>query len=152
MFRFAVATGRAQGDPTSALRGALSAPVVNHRAAIIEPKAFGGLLRAIESYEGAPETRAALELLALTFVRPGELRTAEWAEFELATRRMGNPRRKDENEAPAARPARTTSRRNLARPAFDNRPGEIPVPLDPLDDALYERKHYQCSLAPSRLC
>jgi integrase len=86
VFRFAVATGRAQGDPTNALRGALSAPVVNHRAAIIEPKAFGGLLRAIESYEGAPETPAALELLALTFVRPGELRAAEWAEFELATR------------------------------------------------------------------
>jgi integrase len=44
---------------------------------------FGGLLRAIASYEGAPETRAALELLALTFVRPGELRAAEWAEFDL---------------------------------------------------------------------
>ena len=47
------------------------------------PKAFGGLLRAINDYQGAPETRAALELLALTFVRPGELRAAEWAEFEL---------------------------------------------------------------------
>ena len=82
VFRFAVATGRAQGDPTSALKGALAAPVVNHRAAIIEPKAFGGLLRAIRGYEGAPETQAALELLALTFVRPGELRSAEWAEFD----------------------------------------------------------------------
>ena len=58
-------------------------PVVNHRAAIIEPKAFGGLLRALANYEGAPETRAALELLALTFVRPGELRSAEWADFDL---------------------------------------------------------------------
>jgi integrase len=83
VFRFAVATGRAQGDPSVALRGALAAPVVNHRAAIIEPKAFGALLRAIETYDGAPETRAALELLALTFVRPGELRAAEWAEFDL---------------------------------------------------------------------
>ena len=82
VFRFAVATGRAQGDPTNALKGALAAPVVNHRAAIIEPKAFGGLLRAIRGYEGAPETQAALELLALTFVRPGELRSAEWAEFD----------------------------------------------------------------------
>ena len=53
------------------------------RAAIVAPKAFGGLLRAIEDYKGAPETRAALELLALTFVRPGELRAAEWAEFDL---------------------------------------------------------------------
>jgi integrase len=84
VFRFAVATGRAQRDPTGALRGALTTPVVNHRAAIIEPKAFGGLLRAIASYEGVPETRAALELLALTFVRPGELRSAEWADFDLA--------------------------------------------------------------------
>jgi integrase len=83
VFRFAIATGRAQGDPTGALKGALAAPIVNHRAAIIEPKAFGGLLRAIASYVGAPETRAALELLALTFVRPGELRAAEWTEFDL---------------------------------------------------------------------
>ena len=84
VFRFAVATGRAQGDPTGALKGALAAPVVTHRAAIIEQKAFGGLLRAITIYKGAPETRAALELLALTFVRPGELRAAEWAHFDLA--------------------------------------------------------------------
>ena len=83
VFRFAIATGRAEGDPTGALRGALTTPKVQHRAAIIEPKAFGGLLRALAGYDGAPETRAALELLALTFVRPGELRAAEWAEFDL---------------------------------------------------------------------
>lgn len=83
VFRYAVATGRAISDPTSALRGALAAPIVQNRAAIIEPKMFGGLLRAIAEYQGAPETRLALELLALTFVRPGELRAAEWAEFDL---------------------------------------------------------------------
>jgi integrase len=83
VFRYAVATGRAEADPTGALKGALTAPTVQHRAAIIEPKAFGALLRAIETYDGAPETRAALELLALTFVRPGELRAAEWMEFDL---------------------------------------------------------------------
>ncbi|WOJ88323.1 site-specific integrase [Methylocapsa polymorpha] len=83
VFRYAVATGRADADPTGALKGALAAPTVQHRAAIIEPKAFGGLLRAIAAYEGAPETQAALELLALTFVRPGELRAAEWTEFDL---------------------------------------------------------------------
>jgi integrase len=82
-FRFAVATGRAETDPTSALKGALTAPKVTHRAALTEPKAFGGLLRAIEAYEGSPEVRAALQLLALTFVRPGELRFAEWSEFDL---------------------------------------------------------------------
>jgi integrase len=83
VFRYAAATGRADADPTGALKGALTAPKVQHRAAIIDPKVFGGLLRAIATYDGAPETRAALELLALTFVRPGELRAAEWAEFDL---------------------------------------------------------------------
>jgi integrase len=83
VFRFTIATARAENDPTVALRGALVAPTVKPRAAIVAPKAFGGLLRAIENYDGAAETRYALELLALTFVRPGELRAAEWAEFDL---------------------------------------------------------------------
>ena len=83
VFRYAIATARAENDPTTALRGALVTPTVMPRAAIVAPKAFGGLLRAIEDYKGALETRAALELLALTFVRPGELRAAEWIEFDL---------------------------------------------------------------------
>lgn len=83
VFRFAIAIGRAENDPTGALKGALASPTVQHRAAITDPKAFGALLRAIADYEGAAETRAALELLALTFVRPGELRAAEWADFDL---------------------------------------------------------------------
>ena len=65
------------------MAGALASPIVKHRAAIVEPKAFGALLRSIASYQGSPETLAALELLALTFVRPGELRAAEWTEFDL---------------------------------------------------------------------
>src|SRR5271165_980032 len=83
VFRYAIASARAENDPTTALRGALVTPTVTPRAAIVAPKAFGGLLRAIEDYQGASETRAALELLALTFVRPGELRDAEWIEFDL---------------------------------------------------------------------
>lgn len=83
VFRYAVATGRAEADPTGALKGALITTTVQHRAALIDPKAFGGILRAIAAYEGAPETRAALQLAALTFVRPGELRAAEWAEIDL---------------------------------------------------------------------
>ena len=82
-FRFAVATGRAMTDPTSALRGALTAPVVRHRAAIVDPVPFGALLRAIDDYDGTPEVRFALQLLALTFTRPGELRLATWKEFDL---------------------------------------------------------------------
>ena len=83
VFRYAIATARAENDPTGALRGALVTPTVKPRSAIVAPKAFGALLRAIEAYQGAPETRAALELLALAFVRPGELRAAEGAEFDL---------------------------------------------------------------------
>jgi integrase len=83
VFRHAVQTGRADQDPTGALKGALVNPSTQHRAAIIEEKPFGQLLRAIAGYRGAPETRAALDLLVLTFVRPGELRAATWAEFDL---------------------------------------------------------------------
>lgn len=83
VFRFAIATGRAEGDPTGALKGALASPVVTHRAAITDPVAFGALLRAIEGYAGGPETKAALNLLTLTFVRPGELRSMEWSEVDL---------------------------------------------------------------------
>ena len=83
VFRFAIPAGHCTVDPTFGLRGALTTPTVQHRAAIVEPKAFGGLLRAIDGYQGSLEVRMALELLALTFVRPGELRGAEWAEFDL---------------------------------------------------------------------
>ncbi len=83
IFRYAVATGRAKHDPTSALRGVLKAPDVQHRAAIVEPVRIGELLRAIDGYVGQPATHAALRLAPLTFVRPGELRAAEWREFHL---------------------------------------------------------------------
>jgi integrase len=83
VFRYAIATGRAQNDPTPSLRGALAAPVATPRAAIIQPVPFGALLRAIDGYDGTPEVTFALQLLALTFVRPGELRNAEWSEFDL---------------------------------------------------------------------
>jgi integrase len=82
-FRFAVATGRAMTDPTSALRGALTAPVVRHRAAIVDRVPFGALLRAIDGYDGTLVVRSALQLLALTFTRPGELRLATWKELDL---------------------------------------------------------------------
>ncbi|MEP9370611.1 integrase arm-type DNA-binding domain-containing protein [Mesorhizobium sp. KR1-2] len=83
VFRYAIATARAESDPTLALRGALTAPTVTHRAAILDKKAFGGLLRAIWTYDGQPETKAALQLLTYLYPRPGELRQAEWKEFDL---------------------------------------------------------------------
>ncbi|WP_102959408.1 tyrosine-type recombinase/integrase [Mangrovicella endophytica] len=86
VFRFAIATARAENDPTYGLRGALTAPTVTHRAAFIDWQNFGGLLRAIATYEGSSDTKAALQLLALLYPRPGELRQAEWSEFDLAKR------------------------------------------------------------------
>jgi len=82
VFRYAIATGRAERDPTADLRGALTAPSVNHRAAILEPEAVGALLRAIDGFEGYKATAMALRLAPLVFVRPGELRHAEWKEFD----------------------------------------------------------------------
>jgi integrase len=83
-FRYAIATGRASRDISLDLRGALTAPKVRHRPAITEPKEVGALLRAIDGYTGQPTTRMALQLSALLFVRPGEIRRACWCEFDLA--------------------------------------------------------------------
>lgn len=83
VFRYAMATARADSDPTLALHGALIRPIVTPRAAVTDPKALGALLRAIDGFEGQPATHAALKLMALLFQRPGELRAAEWSEFDL---------------------------------------------------------------------
>jgi len=83
VIRYAIATTRAEADPTPALKNAIIAPKVTHRAAITDAVAFGGLLRAIETFDGQPTTKAALRLLPLVFTRPSELRLAEWKEFDL---------------------------------------------------------------------
>jgi integrase len=83
VFRYAVATGRAERDPSGDLRGALPQPGEKHLAAITDPKEVAPLLRAIDGYPGHFVTRCALQLAPLFFVRPGELRHAEWAEIDL---------------------------------------------------------------------
>lgn len=83
VFRYAVVTGLAERDVTADLSGALAAKVKTHHAAITDPKAAGALMRSIHSYSGHPTTIAALKLAPLVFVRPGELRTAEWTEIDL---------------------------------------------------------------------
>ncbi|MDX1292206.1 MAG: integrase arm-type DNA-binding domain-containing protein [Hyphomonas sp.] len=84
VFRFAIATARAENDPTYALRGALIAPKVSHMAAATDRETFAQVVRAVWAYEaGAPSTRAALKLLTLLYTRPGELRLALWDEFDL---------------------------------------------------------------------
>jgi len=82
-FQYAISTGKATRNPAADLAGALTPPTVRHRSAITEPRAFGGLLRTIDAYGGEPTTRAALQLLALLFTRPSELRLAQWSEFDL---------------------------------------------------------------------
>lgn len=83
VFRYAVATGRVDRDITPDLRGALPPAKGQHFAAITEPKLVAGLLRAIDSYQGSFTAHCALKLAPLVFVRPGELRAAEWEHFDL---------------------------------------------------------------------
>lgn len=83
VFRYAVATARLASDPTRDLRGALTAPKVTHYGAITDATKVGPLLRAIDEYEGSGMTKLALQIAPHVFVRPGELRHAEWSEFDL---------------------------------------------------------------------
>lgn len=83
VFRYAIATGRAERDPSADLRGALKTTKPRHHASITEPAKVGELLRAIDGFHGHFVTACALKLTPLVFVRPGELRRAEWAEIDL---------------------------------------------------------------------
>jgi integrase len=83
VFRYAVANQIAKSDPTRDLRGALSSRKPKHHAAILEPLKVGELMRALDGYEGQPITQFALRLSPYVFVRPGELRRAEWSEIDL---------------------------------------------------------------------
>ena len=82
IFRYAIATGRAERDTAADLRGALKTRSHTPRAAITEPKAIGGLLRAIDDFPGTFIVRSGLQLLALTFLRPSEVRLGEWTEID----------------------------------------------------------------------
>lgn len=99
VFRYAVREGHADSDPTASLKGALKAPNTRHRPAITDPARIGGLMRSIDGY---PEfvVRHALQLLALTFVRPGELRLAQWEEFDLDGARWRIPGERMKMKAP----------------------------------------------------
>ena len=82
IFRYAISTGRADRDVTADLRGAIQPVKTIHRAAITEPRKVGELLRAIDGYQGSFIVQCALKLAPLVFVRPGELRHAEWSEID----------------------------------------------------------------------
>lgn len=109
VFRFGMANGCRSDDPTQALKGALTSHRVKHRAAIVEPLEFGALLRAVEGFDGQPTTKAALQLAALLFTRPGELRNAEWSEIDLRkavwTIPAGRMKMRKEHHVPLCRQA-----------------------------------------------
>jgi len=94
VFRYAIATGRAERNPVADLRGALPPVKQTHLAAITDPDKIGGLLRAMDGYAGSIVTKCALRLAPLVFVRPGELRNAEWSEIDLEAREWNIPAEK----------------------------------------------------------
>lgn len=107
--RYAVATGRATNDPTSALTGALAPVNVTHLAAITKPKEIGALLRAIDAFNGTASVRQALRLAPYVFVRPGELRHMEWSEIDWKAKLWRIPARKmkmrQDHLVPLSKPA-----------------------------------------------
>lgn len=91
IFRYAVGSGRAERDPTADLKGLLPPRSQKHHAAITDPKEVAGLLRAMDAFKGTFTVKCALQLAPLVFLRPGELRQAEWAEFDLETAEWNVP-------------------------------------------------------------
>jgi integrase len=105
VFRYAIATARADNDPTYPLRGALIAPKVTHMAAATSREDFAQIVRAIWAYDGgSPATRAALKLMALLYTRPGELRLALWEEFDLEQRIWTLPAERMKMRKPHVKP------------------------------------------------
>jgi integrase len=100
VFRYAVATGRAERDPVADLKGALPQPQTKHHAAITDPKEAGAFLRALDGYKGSYVVKCALRLAAMFFVRPGELRHAEWAEIDLDAEQWNIPGEKMKMKEP----------------------------------------------------
>ncbi len=98
VFRFAVASGRAERDPAADLKDALRKPVVKHFPAITKPERLAELLRAMWAYQGTPVVRAALRLAPLLLLRPGELRHAQWPEIDLESATWTVPAKKMKRE------------------------------------------------------
>jgi integrase len=120
VFRFAVATGRAERDPAQDLKDALRKPEVKHFAAITDPVRMGELLRACDGYAGTPVVRVALRLAPMLLLRPGELRHAQWSEIDLdaATWKVPAHRMKREKAGKVSGPAHVVPLPTQAVDAF----------------------------------
>jgi integrase len=100
VFRYAVATGRADRDPCTDLKGALAQPQKTHFKAITDPPEVALLMKAVNSYQGTPTVVAALKLSPLLFCRPGELRHLEWKEIKISAARIELPKEKMKMDQP----------------------------------------------------
>lgn len=142
VLRYGISIGWLDADPTPALRGALTRPPQKSHAAITDPKAFGELLRAIDGFSGQASTRIGLQLLALLYPRPGELRFAKWNEVDLEKRVWTIPADRTKMRRPHRVP--------LAKPAIAllkelkalNTPGDLLFPSirtwkKPISDAAF---------------
>jgi len=107
IFRYAVASGRAERDPSGDLKGAIPPPQEGHMAAITEPVKVGELLRAIDGYQGSIAVQYALKLAPLVFVRPGELRNMEWVEIDFENAQWNIPAGKMKMKEPHIVPLST---------------------------------------------
>jgi len=107
VFRYGIATGRCERNPAADLQGALRPIIVKHMSAVLEPSGVGALMRAIAAYSGQPLTRAALELSALLFQRPGNIRQMAWREVDLEAKMW---------TIPAAKMKRTVQGKISGRP------------------------------------
>lgn len=133
IFRYAIATGRAERDPSQDLRGALAPWKPEHYPTITDPDAIGGLLRAIDGYGGGFAVKCALQLAPLLFVRPGELRTMEWAELDFDAAEWSIPANKMKTREPHLVPLSeqaVTILREL-QPLTGRRPYVFPGSRDP---------------------
>lgn len=136
VFRMAILEGHIEVDPTYALRGALAPVLVENHPAIIVEKDFAALLRKIDAYRGIgrfPSIRAALQMLALTFTRPGELRFAEWDEFDVEDGVWRIPASRMKMRRPHDVPLTVAALRILREMArYTNRQGYVfPSPFKP---------------------
>lgn len=152
IFRYAVATGRAERDPSADLRGALPPARGTHYASITDPKAISELLRAIEGYRGYAVTRSALKLAPLVFVRPGELRQAEWREFDLDAAEWRIPAERMKAKAPAHCSVIPSGRRHPARAAPADRFWSLLIPRCQNQQPADEQQHGERGAATLRLC
>lgn len=128
VFRYAFATLRTQQNPADILKGALIVPKTKHHAAIVEPAKVGLLLRAIDGYEGRPETMCALKLAPHVFLRPGELRQAKWSEIDFADNVWRVPAERMKMKQPHAVPLSRQSLYLLRELRAVARPGEFLFP------------------------